>query len=205
MPELSPWKHTKLESLVCVRPGSHLEQEVLLPACYPAPHSCEMCLHNNSSAVHSRGGVLPLIDKVNNKQADMQEDDTFIKHRRNCRFVICFLRLLRILCCSAGVTAIGGSKSRSILFWMLSISISPSCCTACWGFFSRFCEVCESLTTPAFTFPTTNWQVISCFQACQVDLWLSAGNCFSLFPRFSLVKISHWTLQKMMTQIAIAG
>lgn len=42
-------------------------------------------------------------------------DDTFIKQRRN--WGICYLSLqpLRILCCSAGVTAIGGSKSRSSL------------------------------------------------------------------------------------------
>lgn len=161
--------HTAPESPASVRPAAHLEQEVLEPSYYPAPDSCEMRLRDTFPAAHRRCSARSLQNKQ--QTGRHAANDTFIKRQRFWGFVICFCGPLRVLCCSAGVTASGGSKSRSSLcFGMLSISIWPSSFTARW--FSKLCAVSPRLVSD-----------IKCVR------WitgLSAGNRTSLLPCFSL-------------------
>ena len=117
-------------------------------------------------------------DRQNKKQTGRHATgDTFVKRQRNWGFVICFRSPLGSSCCSAGVTAIGGCKSRSSLSCGCSAVIFDPVVSQRGGFpkFVRESQLCAHI-------PSHKSHLLH--QACQVDLWLSAGNCISLLPCF---------------------
>lgn len=92
-----------------------------------------------------------MIDKTNNKQADMQQMTLSKKHRRNWGFVLCFWSPLGSSVALLEWQILVGANLGHRCVRMLSISLGPSSFTA--RRFSKCCVVCES----SLTFPATDW------------------------------------------------